>query len=208
MAVSITPAESGLSKVAVLGAGLVGTRVVRELAVGGVRPLTLVTRRQQRVAELRPVAGRNTRIVFEADFASAIDSLDDSTCTVILASEPGGQSELATKCLQRGFHVITCLDEPNVTSELLSLNSLAEANDRRLVVGSAFSPGLTCLLAKWATRHLERVTEIHLATVGAGGPECARQRLRAARGTTMEWRDGSWVPAGSMSPYTTPPAPC
>src|SRR5690606_16774886 len=57
----------------------------------------------------------------------------------------------------------------------------------------AMSPGLSCLLVRHAAGTLDQVDEIHVSRHGAAGPACARQRLRALRGTAVDWRDGAWV---------------
>ncbi|MHB1140095.1 MAG: saccharopine dehydrogenase family protein, partial [Microthrixaceae bacterium] len=54
-------------------------------------------------------------------------------------------------------------------------------------------PGRSCLRVRHAAELLDRVDEVHVARHGAAGPGCARQRLRALRGTALDWRDGEWV---------------
>jgi hypothetical protein len=67
------------------------------------------------------------------------------------------------------------------------------------VVGSAFSPGLSCLLARQAADRLDTVDEVHFARHGAAGPRCAAARLAALRSPAQVWRDGGWTqrPPGS-----------
>jgi saccharopine dehydrogenase-like NADP-dependent oxidoreductase len=75
------------------------------------------------------------------------------------------------------------------------LDLAAEARERGVpvIVGAAFSPGLTCLLARHAATALDRVDEVHVARAGTGGPSCARQHHRALAATAIDWRDGAWV---------------
>ncbi|MBS1837874.1 MAG: hypothetical protein JST64_09275 [Actinobacteria bacterium] len=82
---------------------------------------------------------------------------------------------------------------------ILGLDRAAVTAGRSVVVGAAMSPGLTCLLVRHASGLLDRVDEVHVARDGAGGPACARQRLRALRGRAVEWRDGAWVRRGGFS---------
>ena len=67
------------------------------------------------------------------------------------------------------------------------------------VVGAAFAPGLTCVLARLAGQGMAKVDEVHVARVGTGGPSCARHHHRSLGGVGIDWRDGGWVrrPAGS-----------
>jgi hypothetical protein len=62
-----------------------------------------------------------------------------------------------------------------------------------VVAGATMSPWLSCLLAAHGATLLDRVDEVHVARHGVAGPACARQRLRALRGTALDWRDGEWV---------------
>jgi hypothetical protein len=55
------------------------------------------------------------------------------------------------------------------------------------------APGLSCLLAAWAVTKMDEVTEVHVATLGTGGPACARRRHAALREVLDEWRDGAWA---------------
>ena len=59
-------------------------------------------------------------------------------------------------------------------------------------MGAAFSPGLSCLLARHAADSLDAVDEVHFARHGAAGPLCASERLAALRSPVREWCDGSW----------------
>jgi hypothetical protein len=90
-------------------------------------------------------------------------------------------------------------DDPDDVRALLDLDARARAADRTVVVGATMAPGLSCLLVRHAATTLDAVDEVHVARAGAGGPACARQRLRALRGTATEWRDGAWVRRAGFS---------
>ena len=62
------------------------------------------------------------------------------------------------------------------TIEALSLVPKAEARERALsiVVGSGFSPGLTCVLARHGGSGFDSIQQVHVAKTGTGGPACAR----------------------------------
>jgi hypothetical protein len=82
---------------------------------------------------------------------------------------------------------------------LLDLDAEAAERGVAVLLGAAFSPGLTCLLAKHAAATLDRADEVHVARVGTGGPACARQHHHALGESSVDWREGGWVrrPAGS-----------
>ena len=67
------------------------------------------------------------------------------------------------------------------------------------MVGAGFSPGLSCLLARFAAPAFDQVDEIYVAKHGTGGPACARQHHRSLAGAARSWRPEGWVsgPAGS-----------
>jgi hypothetical protein len=68
-----------------------------------------------------------------------------------------------------------------------------------VVVGTVMAPGLSCVLAAYLQTGFDRVEEIHVASVGTGGPACARRHHAALTGVAMDWEDGEWRrrPAGS-----------
>jgi hypothetical protein len=88
--------------------------------------------------------------------------------------------------------VVSVADRVDEVTDLLSLDGEARARRCNVVVGAGFSPGLTCVLAAFASRGFERVEEIHVAKVGTGGPACARQHHDSLAGEALDWRDGAW----------------
>lgn len=185
-----TPARG---RIAVVGAGILGVRISRELAttvadeVAPPRGVVLLTRRQQRRAQLAASFGDSVRVALEGERLPA----DTSVVVVALASDD--QPDEVRRHLREGRHVVATADDPEVVSDLLSLDAEARSRDRTVVVGAAMSPGLSCLLARHGAAELDRVDEVHVARHGAAGPACARQRLKALRGSGADWRDGEWV---------------
>lgn len=181
--------------VAVVGAGTTGVRTARALLVpdaGGTVPVgtvTLVTRRTARRAQLRASFGSSASVVCDG---GAVDAVGDAA-VVVVAREAGAQLEVVRAQLDAGRHVVATTDDPDEVTALLALSERAAARGVVLVVGAAMSPGLSCLLAAHGASLLDRVDEVHVARHGVGGPACARQRLRALRGSGTDWRDGAWV---------------
>ncbi len=189
--------EAGESCTAILGAGSVGGRLGRELAIGDDRDVLVYSRRGEGLgrSSARP---RVSRIACDT-FTQAINEMDDSVSTLVFAGETGGQAELARAALLSGKNVVSPSDDPDEVRDLLRLHELAADRRLSLVVGAAFSPGLTCLLSSLGSRRFDLLDEIHLARIGTGGPQCAKQRVRSTRLTTEEWRNGRWVAAASGS---------
>jgi hypothetical protein len=186
-------------RVAVVGAGVVGLRTVRELLGprpdgGPVPEVSLVSRRPARLEELSATLGGSVRLL-SAEHADP----DLAADVVVVTRAAEDQVAVAERVVRRGGHVVTTADAPEVAEALLALDPLARRAGTTLVVGAAMSPGLSCLLARHAAGALDRVDEVHVARDGAGGPACARQRLRALRGTAAEWRDGTWIRRGGFS---------
>ncbi|MDQ2678563.1 MAG: Gfo/Idh/MocA family oxidoreductase, partial [Actinomycetota bacterium] len=188
----------GAGRIAVVGAGILGVRIARELLTPGAdaQPtndgITVVTRRRERRTQVAAAFGDQVRVVQERDGAErALSGTEIST--VVVAREAGAQFDVARSQLEAGRHVVCTTDDPDEVRALLDLDELAVARGVRLFVGAAMSPGLSCLLVRHAAGELDEVDEIHVSRHGAAGPACARQRLRALRGTAVDWRDGAWV---------------
>ncbi len=189
---------STTGRIAVVGAGILGVRIARELLTPGpdAAPtnsgVTLVTRRGERRSQVASSFGSQVRVVLDRDGVERALSAAD-VATVVVAREAGQQLEVARSQLAAGRHVVCTSDDADEVRALLDLDGLARDRGVRLLVGAAMSPGLSCLLVRHASTELDVVDEIHVSRHGAAGPACARQRLRALRGTAVDWRDGAWV---------------
>ncbi|HEX2576182.1 MAG TPA: Gfo/Idh/MocA family oxidoreductase [Aquihabitans sp.] len=181
-------------RVAVVGLGAVGTRAARQLAsTDAVTELALRDDRRPRIEEVASSLGPKARIEL-GPYASAPEA-----DVVVLATPAGEQVDLARTLVARGTPVVSTSDAIDDVAALLDLGPEADARGVPLVVGAAFSPGLTCVLARFAADQLDTVDEIHVSRLGTGGPACARQHHRSLRGVAIDWRDGGWQrrPAGS-----------
>ena len=196
---NVAPGPAGSSpagRIGIVGAGILGVRIARELVGpgadgaatnGGVQ---LVTRRSDRRDQLTSSFGESLGVVLAEH---GHPSLLEGTSVVIVSRESAAHVEEVRHHVRLGRHVVSTADDPEVVGELLELRSDAVAKGVRVVLGAAMSPGLSCLLARHAASELHRVDEIHVARQGAAGPACARQRLRALRGSGVDWRDGEWL---------------
>lgn len=181
-------------RIAVVGLGAVGTRAARQLAsTDAVSEVILRDVRSPRVEEVASSLGNKARIEL-GPYASAPDA-----DVVILAGPAGQQVALARTLISRGISVVATSDSIEDVTALLDLGPEADARGVSLVVGATFSPGLTCVLARFAADQLDTVDEIHVARLGTGGPACARQHHGSLAGVAIDWRDGGWQrrPAGS-----------
>jgi saccharopine dehydrogenase-like NADP-dependent oxidoreductase len=175
------------------GLGAVGTRVVEVLAsVDEIEGLVIQDRRPSRAdpasAGWRPVVqGRR----------GGVDDVPPADVTIITASS--GVRRTAETALRRGSHVVCVADEPSDVRNLLALDGLARAKRRTVVVGAAMAPGLSCVLAAHLRGQFDRVEEVHVASVGTGGPGCARRHHAALASMAVDWEDGDWRrrPGGS-----------
>lgn len=186
---------SALGRVAVVGAGIVGARVARELLTPrsdgsqSCEGVVVLTRRADRRDQLAASFGRDAQVLLD----DGDRTVPDDVGVVIVAREASGHLEVAQRQLDAGRHVVSTSDALDEVVALQRLSARAVGQGRTLVVGAAMSPGLSCLLAAHAATSMDRVDEIHVARHGVAGPACARQRLRALRGTAVDRRDGEWV---------------
>lgn len=181
-------------RVAVVGLGAVGARAARQLAsTEGVDEVLLRDRDDGRRREVADSLGA----VATAEPPSVTAPPDADV--VVLALPSGDHAAEALPLVERGIPVVSVSDAVDDVEALLDLGPLAEASGSTLVVGAAFSPGLTCLLARHASDLFDQVSEIHVARMGTGGPACAHQHHRALGGSSIDWRAGGWQrrPAGS-----------
>jgi hypothetical protein len=95
--------------------------------------------------------------------------------------------------LEAGVPVVSVSDNVDEVRSLLELDDRARDNGLPVVVGAAMAPGLSCLLAAWVASRFDQLAELHVATLGTGGPACARNRHASLRETVEEWRDGAWT---------------
>lgn len=181
-------------RVAVIGLGAVGTRAARQLAsTDAVDTIVLRSPNPARVEEVSASLG--AKAVPEGGAQAGLPDAD----VVVVATPSGLQLPLAQQLVARGTPVVATSDDLDEVTALLDLGPEAEARNVPVAVGATFSPGLTCLLARFAADRLDTVDEIHVSRLGTGGPACARQHHRSLSGVAVDWRDGGWQrrPAGS-----------
>lgn len=179
-------------RIAVVGAGAVGSRAARQLAsspeVSHLAVLDVDVRRARTVAASIDDEDRVAAAPLPAGAA-----FGEGFDVVLVAAAPGGHRVVAERALEAGAAVVSTSDQVGDVKALLDLD--AEARERGLVVavGVGFAPGLTCVLANHAAGTFDTIDEVHVAKVGTGGPTCARQHHDALAGEALDWRDGAWV---------------
>jgi saccharopine dehydrogenase-like NADP-dependent oxidoreductase len=176
-------------KVAVLGAGAVGARAVRQLASSpDVEWVTVADADPRRAAGTAAAIDEPKRVM-----AVPTGPTWSSRADVAVLASPGGHRAEAERLLEQGVAVVSTADGLDEVRGLLALD--AEAVERRLpvVAGAGFGPGLTDVLVAHAASTFDSVDEIHVSRLGTGGPACARQHHLALAGETVEWRDGAWA---------------
>jgi len=148
----------------VVGDGIVGRRIVRMLPEADVR--THDPRREP---------------------APAVGAGD-----VVVLAHPVDHAPPARAFGQDGASVVTVGDGLDDTRELMGLDRDFLASGATLVIGAAFTPGLSGLLARYLSNEMATVDEIHVAVHGTAGPSCARDHHRSLSGRAVSWRDGEW----------------
>lgn len=174
----------------VSGCGATGARAARVLADAG-RWSSIV------------LAGDHVRVPSVVDtlgpVARAGDPLAEGAGVVVLAGPCGTHVEAARSLVHAGTHVVSTSDSIDDVEGLLALDRAAVENNVRLVIGAAFAPGLSGVLARHASGWMDDVDEIHVARFGTGGPSCARQHHSALSSRSIDWKDDEFVrrPGGS-----------
>jgi len=178
-----------VTRISVVGAGAVGARVARQLAsTPQVDEVVVADLDEDRVrAVVASIADP------EVVRAGVLDQVGVGADVVVVAVAPGGHREWAERALEQGAGIVSTSDGEEDVRALLALHEEAQERDLTVVVGAGFAPGLTDVLAAHAAVRFDRVDEIHVASVGTGGPSCARQHHRALAGEALDWRDGAWL---------------
>lgn len=144
----------------------------------------IVGRRVHRLLHARRVVDADPR---RLEIANAMPG------DVAILAHACDHAAMAARLLERGIHVVTVSDPLDDTRELLALGAVATATATTLVIGAAFSPGLSELIARHLANQLCTVDEIHVAVHGTAGPSCARIHHRSLSRRSIGWHDGEWV---------------
>jgi saccharopine dehydrogenase-like NADP-dependent oxidoreductase len=176
------------STIGVVGVGAVGARAARQLVSSD--QVTAVRLRDSIASRVDgAVRSLGASAVGEPPpYATPVDAQ-----VAVLATPAGSHADLARELLVRGTSVVSVSDAVDDVAALLELDAEARERGLSVVVGAGFSPGLSCLLAAHAAADFSVVDELHVASVGTGGPACARQHHRALGGQAVDWRDGGWL---------------
>lgn len=175
-------------RLAVVGAGAVGGRAARHLlAMPDLAQLHILDRKTDRARAVAASLGAPATGLADPAEPRSLPSVD-----LVLVATAGPHRPWAEAALEQGAHVVSTSDDPDDVRDLLALDPEASGGGRTIVVGAAFSPGLSCLLARHAATGFDAVTEIHVASTGTGGPACAQRHHQALGQRATDWRDGDW----------------
>jgi saccharopine dehydrogenase-like NADP-dependent oxidoreductase len=168
----------------VIGAGAVGARAVRQLVESPEVDEVLVVDTDD---------ARQAAIVESSGDKAGAGTAGSAADVVLLATPSGSHTSLARPHLEAGRTVVSTSDSIGDVRGLLELDRLARDRSTPMVVGAAFSPGYSCVLARHAATSFTSVSEVHVARSGTGGPACARQHHDALTGQSIDWRGGEWL---------------
>lgn len=186
-------------RLAVVGLGALGARAARQLAsTPGVTEIVLGepdAAKRHAVAEVLGPIATPADWSFDDDLPEGIADCD----AALLAGPTDHHVDQARRLVALRRPFVSTADGRSVVQELLDLDDEAVRSEVAAVAGAAFSPGLSCALARHGTTWFDSVDEVHVAWLGTGGPACAHQHHRTFAGSALEWHDGEWMlrPAGS-----------
>ncbi|HET6793297.1 MAG TPA: Gfo/Idh/MocA family oxidoreductase [Acidimicrobiales bacterium] len=177
-------------RVAVVGAGAVGARVAESLAADPeVESVTVLTRPGTHHAAAPPgleSAGSLTVRPGNPDDIYRVGA------DVVVVAVPSAVRRTVLNSLDAGCHVVCPVDDPIDVRQLLEVDQRARAAGRTVAIGTAMAPGLSCVLAAHLAARLDRLEELHVASLGTGGPACARRHHAALAGIAVDWEDTAW----------------
>ena len=178
-------------RLAVVGLGAVGRRAAETLASDPAFDcLILGERDAQEIGSLTQLWDGRIE-VRSGDVSGQAD--------LTLIATGADEHRLAHLSISGGSHVVCATDDPSEVRALLDMRSAAQARGLVLAVGTVMAPGLSCILAGQLSQSFDLVEEVHVASLGTGGPACARRHHSALTGLASDWEEGEWRrrPGGS-----------
>jgi saccharopine dehydrogenase-like NADP-dependent oxidoreductase len=178
-------------KAVLVGLGAVGARSARQLLSSkSVDELVVFSRHPAKAgARLAALGGGGVLGLEQLSEPAFSAALPGASVTLLVA--PGPCRWEAEASLRAGVPVVSTSDDPHETRALLELDDDAVRAELPVVIGAGMVPGLSCLLAAWTATRMDEVSEVHVASLGTGGPACARRHHAALREGAEEWRDGA-----------------
>lgn len=178
-------------RIALVGLGATGSHIARQVVQSPFDVIDLYD--PDNKAETRTLSA--LRAISSDGFRANRRRVDpiDPPDVVVLASPSGTHADLARQMLQAGSHVVSLADDPDEVGALLELHEVAVREHRSLVVGAGFSPGLSCLLVRYAADQLDEVDAVRTYKAGTGGPACARRHHKSLQRPAHDWVDGEWM---------------
>ncbi len=170
--------------IAVIGLGATGSRAARQLRSLVDTQLVVCDEQPGLAARVASSLGGDVEVV---------DSVRPSAeLAAVLIVTPVPQAGIARPFIEVGIPVVTVSNARRDLDDLFELGDLAVERGVPLVLGASFSPGFSCLLARFAARSFDEVQEVHVAKHGTGGPACAREHHHALASNGQVWRDNRW----------------
>ncbi|MGH9121482.1 MAG: hypothetical protein ACRDYC_05995, partial [Acidimicrobiales bacterium] len=170
---------------ALIGLGVVGTQAARQLLSSPGNALSVVHADPANAQQTLEILGPRLTVV-----VGGVHEIPTAEVVVLALSRD--VRRYARAALERGAHVVCACDDPHEVRSLLGLDDAARRLGLSVVVGAAQAPGLSCMLALHASRHLDLVEEVHVARSAAGGPACARRYHAALSQPGLERYRGAW----------------
>jgi hypothetical protein len=184
-----------VTTVLLAGAGAVGGRAARQLLdTPGVDRLLIAARALEHARELAVAVGsRATAVALDGDLPPAVDA-------VAIAIPGRAAARLAARAVVVGVPVAAVTDDEEGIAGLLALHDRARRANVLVAAGCGLVPGLGDVLARHAADALDDADEVHVARVGAAGPECVAALRKARRDRPREWHDGTWHTPRRLGP--------
>ncbi len=201
-------------RVAVIGIGAVGSKIVRFLAASDEVESVVAVQREPRPNRSTPGSTPRTvdgTGVTDSDLKVSVRNIADTAdldVDVTVVTAPELVRHYVERSLKTGGHLVTPVDEPSVLRRALRADDAARERHCSLMLGTGMAPGLSCVLSRLlgGGSHgrgyrggFDSVEEIHVASAGTGGPTCARRHHSALAAISVDWQEGAWRrrPGGS-----------
>lgn len=184
-----------MPRVVILGAGMIGSTMAADMARDAAIDVTIVDVGEHRLARVAASVGRLTGrtiatiradLTVESEVAQVVDGAD-----VVLGALPSGMGlQTLRRVVEAGRHYV---DISFMPENPLILDGLAASQGVVAIVDCGVAPGLSNLLAGWATRRLATVDVIEILVGG----------LPVERRWPFQYK-AAFSPADVIEEYTRP----
>ncbi len=182
------------------GCGDMGSHVVHDLIQTSEAEVVIADYRVKAAEEMASRLGERARAAFvDATSPTSLRKVLEGADAAVGCIGPFYKFALpmARAALEAGVNYVDICDDYGPVEEILALDEAARQKGIAIITGLGWTPGITNILARYASRQLDEVEEIHIAWTGSAsdskGLAVIMHVFYASTGEVPTWLDGRLV---------------